>query len=122
MGERLTKEGIGWRLGWNSYDSDYYGLLAGSNWAVELTKAEFYTFQKLAMEVSATMQAIACELMDNERIACEAEADHLWLEAEGFPEAYSIRFILKSGRRCEGEWDVEASQQILQAIFQLVVF
>ncbi|MBW4485646.1 MAG: DUF1818 family protein [Tildeniella torsiva UHER 1998/13D] len=122
MGERLTKEGIGWRLGWNSHDSDYYGLLAGSSWAMELTKVEFYTFQKLAMEVSSTMQAIACELMDDERITCEAEANHLWLEADGFPEAYSIRFILKSGRRCEGEWDVEASQQILQAIFQLVVF
>ncbi|MEA5452751.1 DUF1818 family protein [Leptolyngbya sp. CCNP1308] len=122
MGERFTKEGIGWRLGWNSTDSNYYGLLAGSNWAIELTKAEFYTFQQLAMEVSAAVRAITSELMEGERITCEAESDHLWLEADGFPDAYSIRFILKSGRRCEGEWDVEATQQIMQAIFHLVAF
>ncbi len=68
------------------------------------------------------MRAIASELMNDERIICEAEADHLWLEAEGFPEAYSMRFILKADRQCEGEWDVEATQQVMQAIFQITVF
>lgn len=122
MGERFTKEGNGWRLGWDATAPKYCGLLAGSNWAIELTRAEFSAFQRLAVEISATMQAIASELMDDERVTCEAEADHLWVEAEGFPGAYGIRFILKSGRQCEGEWDVEATQQMLQAIFHLTVF
>lgn len=122
MNERFIKEGNGWRLGWDATAHKYCGLLAGSNWAIELTKAEFHTFRRLAMEISETMQAIASELMDGERIACEAEADHLWLEAEGFPKAYGMRFILKSGRQCEGEWDVEATQQIIQTIFHLTVF
>lgn len=122
MDERFTKEGKGWRLGWDATAPEYCGLLAGSDWAIEITKAEFHTFRRLAMEVWETMEAIACELMDDERVTCEAEADQLWLEAEGFPEAYGLRFILKSGRQCEGEWDVEATQQMLQAIFNLTVF
>ncbi|PZV01247.1 MAG: DUF1818 domain-containing protein [Leptolyngbya sp.] len=122
MGERFTKEGDGWRLGWDATAPEYCGLLGGSNWAVEVTKDEFYTFRRLAMEISESMQAIACELMEDERITCEVEANHLWIEADGFPEAYSLRFILKSGRQCEGEWDVEATQQMLQAIFHLTVF
>ncbi len=89
---------------------------------MELTKAEFHTFRRLALEVSETMQEIAGELMDDERITCEAEADYLWLEAEGFPRAYRMRFILKSGRQCEGEWDVDATQQVMQVIFHLTVF
>jgi Domain of unknown function (DUF1818) len=122
MGERFTKEGKGWRLGWDAIAPKYCGLLAGPNWAIEVTKAEFHTFRRLAIEIRETMQAIACELMDDERITCEAEADHLWIEAKGFPKAYSLRFILKAGRQCEGEWDVEATQQMLQALFNLTVF
>lgn len=34
------------------------------------------------------------ELMEEERIACEAESDTLWLEAEAYPHQVSIRLIL----------------------------
>lgn len=116
------KEGSGWRLGWDAAAPCYKGLIAGPTWAMELTEAEFHTFRRLVVEISQTMQAIAAELMEEERITCEAEADGLWIEAEGLPKAYSLRFILAAGRRCEGEWEVEAAQQITQAIHHLTVF
>ncbi|MEO1069011.1 MAG: DUF1818 family protein [Cyanobacteria bacterium J06638_6] len=116
MGSRFTKEGNGWRLGWDAAAPHYQGLLAGPAWAVELTQVEFLTFQRLVVEISEAMDAIAAELMDTERITCEAEADCLWLEAEGFPDAYSLRFILTTGRRCQGEWDAEATQKIIRVI------
>jgi Domain of unknown function (DUF1818) len=122
MGQRFTKEGPGWRLGWDGDAPLYKGLLAGSIWAIELTEAEFQTFCRLVVEIGQTMGAIAAELMEDERLTCEAEADCLWLEAEGFPEAYSLRFILATGRRCEGEWDVAAAQQLTQAARHLTVF
>ncbi|MGB3312583.1 MAG: DUF1818 family protein [Nodosilinea sp.] len=121
-GQRFTKEGQGWRLGWDATAPDYKGLLGGATWAIELTEAEFSTFRRLAVDISQTMAAIAAELMEAERITCEAEADGLWLEVEGFPDAYSLRFILASGRRCEGEWDTFAAQQIVQAIQHLTLF
>lgn len=121
-GQRFTKEGEGWRLGWDATAPYYRGLLGGAAWTIELTEAEFYTFRRLVVEISQTMGAIAAELMEAERITCEAEADGLWLEAEGFPDAYSLRFILASGRRCEGEWDIAAAQHIVQALQHLTLF
>jgi hypothetical protein len=122
MGERFVREGEGWRLGWDTAAPHYKGLLAGSTWAIELTEAEFRTFRRLVVEISDTMAAIAAEIMDDEHITCEAEADDLWLEAEGFPEAYRLRFLLGSGRRCEGAWDTVATQHITEAIHHLGVF
>ncbi|MBE9157125.1 DUF1818 family protein [Nodosilinea sp. LEGE 06152] len=120
--QRFTKEGNGWRLGWDATAPCYKGLLGGKAWAIELTEAEFHTFRRLVLEISQTMGAIAAELMEAERVTCEAEADDLWLEAEGFPDAYSLRFVLAAGRRCEGEWDAVAAQHIVQAIHYLALF
>jgi len=122
MGERLIKEGDGWRLGSNPAATHYCRLLAGRGWAVELTESEFQTFCRLVLDLRKTMGAIAAELMDEERLTCEAEANDLWLEAEGLPDAYSLRFILSSGRRCEGAWDATSAQQITQAIHHLTPF
>ena len=51
------------------------------------------------------MEQIATELMDSERIAIAAESDLMWIEAEGFPDNYSLRLILHQERRCEVNWD-----------------
>ncbi|WP_035994269.1 DUF1818 family protein [Leptolyngbya sp. KIOST-1] len=122
MGERFIKEGQGWRLGWDPAAIPYCGLLAGQGWAIELTQEEFQAFCRLALELRETMIAIAAELMSEERVSAEAEAEALWLEAEGVPEAYSLRFILNSGRRCEGMWEAESTQQLIQAIGHLTLF
>ncbi|WOD38761.1 DUF1818 family protein [Nodosilinea sp. E11] len=122
MNNRFVKEGRGWRLGWDAAAPEYKGLLAGQSWAIELTAAEFEAFRRLVLDIKSTMDAIAAELMDDERIACEAEADYLWVEAEGLPNAYGLRFILTSGRSCEGSWDAIASQSIIEQIAHLEVF
>ncbi len=122
MGERFTREGEGWRLGWDAAATCYKGLVAGPNWAVELTETEFHTLCRLITEIGQTLTAIAAELMEEERIACEAEAEDLWLEAEGLPGAYQLRFILATGRRCEGAWDVAATQELTQAVQHLTGF
>lgn len=122
MGQRFIKEGNGWRLGWNENADDYQGLLAGNNWAIELTHQEFQDFCRLAQQLAANMAVIAAELMDEERITCEAESEMLWLEAEGFPQRFALRFIVQSGRGCEGGWPAETTQELLQAMGQLALF
>ncbi|NJL46240.1 MAG: DUF1818 family protein [Leptolyngbyaceae cyanobacterium SM2_5_2] len=123
MGQRFVKEGTGWRLGWDeSSSSPYQGLLAGSSWAIELTAEEFRDFCRLTQQLTQTMATMASELMDEERITCEAESNLMWLEADGFPEAFALRFIVQSGRGCEGGWPASASREVLQAITQLSVF
>ena len=120
--QRYIKEGDGWRLGWDGNAPDFQGLLGGKGWAIELTALEFQEFCRLAQQLAQTMQAMASELMDEERITCEAESDLIWLEVEGFPTAYSLRFILHGGRRCEGQWDESAVAGIVPAITRLTLF
>ena len=115
-------EGQGWRLGWDPDATNYQGLLGGDGWALELTAEEFQDFCRLAGDLAQTMAAMTAELMDEERITCEAESDLIWLEAEGFPTQYSLRLIVTTGRRGEGSWHESVVTDLLAAVAGLTVF
>jgi hypothetical protein len=110
------KSGEGWRLGWNPSAEAFCGLVAGQGWAVELTAAEFLDFCRLAQQLEGTMQAMAAQLMADERLTCEQETPEIWMEAEGFPTEYSLRFILLTGRGGEGEWPADVRPALLEAL------
>jgi hypothetical protein len=113
---RQVKSGEGWRLGWDSSADEFCGLVGSDHWAIELTAAEFNDFCRLASQLGETMGQMHQELMEEERLSCEAESDLLWLEAEGYPHAYELHLILLTGRRGEGSWFAEAVPGLLQAI------
>ncbi|MCL1468927.1 DUF1818 family protein [Argonema galeatum] len=120
--ERIVKSGEGWRMGWNPNAAKFKGLVGGDNWAIELTEAELNDFCRLLEQLAATMSQIASELMDEEKIACEAESDLLWLEVAGYPHAYSLHLIVNCDRQCEGSWPADAVPGLLQAVQVLKVF
>src|SRR5919202_7052618 len=120
--ERVVKNGAGWRLGWNPKASDYQGLVGADDWAIELTETELDDFCRLLQQLAQTMSHMASELMDEEKITCEAESDLLWMEVEGYPSVYTLRFILNTGRRFEGNWLAEAVPGLIQAVQSLKVF
>jgi hypothetical protein len=120
--ERIVKSGEGWRIGWNPNASKYRGLAGGDRWAIELTEAELNDFCRLLEQLSQTMSQMATELMDVEKIACEAETDLVWMEVAGYPHTYSLRFILNTGRGAEGAWPESAVPDLIQAARVLRVF
>ncbi|MBD1906607.1 DUF1818 family protein [Funiculus sociatus GB2-A5] len=120
--ERVVKSGLGWRIGWNPNTSEFKGLVGGEDWAIELTEAELTEFCRLLEQLAQSMAQSADELMDEEKISCEAESDLLWMEVEGYPHAYSLRFILNTGRRAEGNWSADAVPGLVQATQVLKVF
>ena len=120
--EQLIKSGTGWRIGWNPNAPEFKGLIGTDDWAIELTEAELNDFCRLLTQLAETMKQLATELMDEEKIACEAESDLLWIEVEGYPHAYSLRLILNTGRGVEGKWDTAAVPELLQASGMLKVF
>ncbi|MEG4532694.1 DUF1818 family protein [Microcoleus sp. D2_18a_D3] len=122
MVERVIKTGVGWRLGWNPEAEEFKGLVAGDGWAIELTEAELNDFCRLLGQLAGTMSQMASELMDEEKIAIEAESDLLWVQVEGYPEAYSVQLILNAGRRGEGFWPAAAVPSLVQAAKVLKVF
>ena len=118
----MIRSGSGWRIGWNAEAEVYQGLVGTDEWAIELTAAEFNDFCRLLAQLAETMSQMAEELMDEERIACEAESDLLWMEVEGYPHAYSLRLLLNQGRRCEGHWSENVVTKLVQASQMLSVF
>lgn len=115
----MTKQihqGTGWRLGWDEAEQVFQGLLGTDEWAVELTQAEMQDFSTLLQQLANQMSEMQPHLMPEETLACEAETERVWLEVAGNPQAYSLRMMLISGRRVEGEWSVSATQALLTAI------
>jgi hypothetical protein len=119
---KVIKSGHGWRLGWDPDAPNYQGLVGTDDWAIELTEAELNDFCRLLVQLAQTMNEMASELMDEEKIACEAETDLLWMQVEGYPHAYNLQMILNTGRRCEGQWPETVVAQLLQAAQVLKTF
>lgn len=119
---RKLKTGEGWRIGWDDEADLYRGLIGGEQWALELTQAELDEFCRLALRLDAEIHQIAQELMDSERLTCEAESPLMWLEADGYPQAYSLHVILLTGRKGEGTWSARIVGELIQAIQTLYVF
>lgn len=113
---RHLKEGPGWRLGYDPDADIFRGLVGGDRWAVEMTQPEFADFCRLSLQLTETLQVMASELMAEERITCEQETTHIWLEVEGFPNQYSLRFILLQGRQVEGAWPAAVTSALVQTI------
>ena len=119
---RHVQEGHGWRLGWNPDATVFKGLVGGDRWAIEMTQPEFEDFCRLSLQLTQTLQDLAAELMDEERIACEQDTPYIWVEVEGFPDQYSLRFILLQGRGAEGDWPDFAAQAVVKAIPAIGLF
>lgn len=120
--QRVIKSGVGWRIGWNPAAVKYQGLVGTDDWAIELTAAELNDFCRLAVQLAQSIDHLAAELMDQEKITCEAESDLLWMEASGYPHSYSLRFILSTGRCAEGSWTPAAVPDLIYAAQTLQVF
>jgi hypothetical protein len=118
--ERILKSGTGWRLGWNPIAEPYKALVGTDDWSLELTAAEFQDFGHLVRQLAHTMAQMSQQLMDEEAIACEAATDRLWIEVEGYPQAYSLHLIVLTGRRGEGCWTATAVPPLVAALDTLL--
>ena len=111
--------GEGWRIGLRSDVDLYKGLVGTDNWAIELTESELKDFCKLALQLNETMQLMATELSDCEKISCTLETEDISLEASGYPQKFTLHLQLMNGRQSEGIWEENAVPFLLRAIADL---
>lgn len=119
---RVLKTGKGWRIGWNPNAAEFKGLVGTDDWAIELTQAELNDFCRLSAQLADTMSQMVSELMDEEKITCEVQSELVWMEVSGYPHAYSLHFILHTGRGAEGCWVETAVTDLVNAAQMLQVF
>ena len=111
--------GEGWRIGLRSDADTYKGLVGADSWAIELTESELKDFCKLALQLNETMQLMATELSDCEKISCTLETEDISLEASGYPQKFTLHLQLMNGRQSEGIWEENAVPFLLRAIADL---
>ena len=121
MGRRRLVEGTGFRVGWDSGGGEFVGLVGTGEWAIELTVEEWSDFRRLVNQLAQTMAAMAIEVMEEEALSVELETPRIWMEVEGFPLSYGLRFMTQGGRGVEGAWLAEAVPGLLEAIAQMEV-
>lgn len=119
--QKVLKSGNGWRLGWNPANV-YPGLVGSDDWALEVTAAELEDFCRLLGQLADNMRSIQADLMDEEKIACEAETELIWMQVAGTPSAYNLRLILNTGRSCEGNWNAASVADLVAAAQNLKFF
>jgi hypothetical protein len=112
--------GDDWRIGFRADVDVYKGLVGADSWAIELTEGEFKDFCKLASRLAETMQVMATELSDGEKICCTLETEDICLEVNGYSHAFNLHFQLLTGRRSEGFWDEGAVPFLIEAIAHLL--
>jgi Domain of unknown function (DUF1818) len=116
--------GQGWRLGYRSSNLLYPALVGSDDWAIELSAAELADFCRLLYQLAGSMESMATELMAEEKIDCEAETELLWMQVSGYPASYSLRLLLHSERKAEGNWSAKAVPEMVAAtkrIFMLSI-
>ncbi|MBW4550035.1 MAG: DUF1818 family protein [Aphanocapsa sp. GSE-SYN-MK-11-07L] len=112
---KLLKQGVGWRLGWDSEAADFKGLAGTEDWAVELTEEEFADFCRLLAQLVATVEQMAEALMAEEAIACETSTDLLWMQVSGYPQNYDLYLIVLTGRQVEARWPAHVLPGLIEA-------
>jgi hypothetical protein len=113
--DRTFCSGPGWRLGYSSTALLYPALIGTDDWAIELSCAELADFCRLLYQLADNMQQMKSELMSEEKIDCEVETELLWMQVSGLPSSYSLRLLLHSGRKVEGNWPAEVLPKMIAA-------
>ncbi|MFO8238567.1 MAG: DUF1818 family protein [Prochlorococcaceae cyanobacterium] len=120
-----VQEGPGWRLCLDSNRGSFPVLIGGEGWAVELEADEARALAEGCSRLSDELAVLADRLMPEEELSLELERGPLWLELEGRPQAWRLRFVLTPGpgaRGVEAGWSEAASQAVVAALRQIPEF
>ena len=124
----LVQEGAGWRLVHEAARQPFCVLVAGEGWAGELRAAEAVALIDGVRRLVAQREALASLLMPEEALCLELEVDlepgSLWLELDGGPRGWSLRFVLSpadGSRGLEGSWPTAAATPLIAALDQLAL-
>ncbi|MEB3239916.1 MAG: DUF1818 family protein [Cyanobacteriota bacterium] len=118
--------GEGWRLRLDPERQPFFLLIGGRDWAAELTAPEGQRLQLAIVTLMEQLQLVSERLMPEETIVLEHECQGLWLELSGWPQRWSLRFVLQDPdgdrgrlRGLEGGWDAAASMAFAAALQSL---
>jgi hypothetical protein len=124
----LVQEGKGWRLVHEATRQPFSVLIAGEGWAAELRAREALALSDGVRRLCQQRASLTSALMPEEALCLELELDlapgSLWLELDGDPQGWSLRFVLTpedGSRGLEGLWPEPAATALIAALEQLAM-
>ena len=116
----IEEKGTGWRLSRDPDREVFSVLIAGVNWAFELTEDEGIGLASLVNSLFEQHLEIQDQLMVEESIALEMEIDPWWGCLDGDKDSWSLQLILSDGiernRGLEVAWPEPAAQEVAIAM------
>ncbi len=112
----IQREGPGWRLQRDISRKKYTVLLAGENWAIEISEDEWQSLCSPLFELLDQFEDLKSQLLDEEKIFLEKEKDPWWVSVDGTKHAWSLILILsykdKKERGLEVSWPISIAEKI----------
>ena len=116
----IKKEGPGWRLARDPSRNPFPFLIAGENWAIELTEDEWFSLAGLIFDLVDQHEQLEGQLMPEETLLLELERSPWWGALDGDRSCWSLQLILNECsehlRSVELHWPVPAAQEIVSAM------
>ena len=114
------KEGPGWRIIRDSSRDNFSTLIGGESWAIELNQSEWKALVKVVMDLSDQHKDIKDQLMDDEDITLELEANPWLAILKGDKQGWNLKLILNSSdsmiRGAEVFWPRKVTFQLVNAM------
>ncbi len=116
----IQEKGPGWRLSRDPDRGKFCVLIAGENWAFELTEDEGSVLASLVNALFEQHVELQDQLMAEESISLEMEKDCWWGCLDGDRDTWSLQLVLSGGiegsRGLEVAWSAPVAQQVATAM------
>ena len=116
----IKKEGLGWRIIFDSSRGNFSTLIGGETWAIELNKPEWEKLVKVVIDLSDQYKLVKDQLMDDEDITLELERSPWLAILKGDQYGWTLRLILSANgllnRGAEVYWPRNVTNQVANAM------
>ena len=113
-------EGAGWRLARDLSKGVFCVLIAGDNWALELTHDEWENIYSLVQKLKEQFLELKKQLIEEECFSIDLEQNSIWGSISGNKEAWNLKVVLTgdghSIRGVEMFWPVKSAQEVTKAM------
>mgnify|MGYP001429067919 CR=1 FL=1 len=110
----ISNEGTGWRLVNDPSRKHFPFLVAGSDWAFELSSNEWNSLVNTVIDLVAQHKELENQLMQEEKVYLELERSPWWACIDGNRDEWSLTLILLGDgihrRGCEFSWPMPTAQ------------
>ena len=116
----LKQEGVGWRIIRDSSRNNFYTLIGGQDWAIELNEEEWKSLVIVVCDLSNQYQDIKHQLMGDEDITMELDRNPWRAILKGDQNGWSIKLILSPNglfsRAAEIFWPRNVTESVTNAM------